>query len=75
MRVISQDKTLSLDFEGNIYRCENKYIYVRIDNSDKYIGQYETEARAESVFAEMHREYEEEMLNLPHVTIYRMPKR
>ena len=38
------------------------------------IGQYESEYRANEVFKEMHDQYQDEMLNLPNVEIFYMPK-
>lgn len=74
MRIISQNNTLSVDFEGNIFRCEDGYVYVHIDGSDRCIGKYSSSNIADEVFKDMHESYISEMRNLPYVTVYQMPK-
>lgn len=76
MRIISQRQDISVDFDRNSFRVYDKYIYLTDLGlkQDIMIGQYESEYRANEVFKEMHDQYQDEMLNLPNVEIFYMPK-
>lgn len=77
MRIVSQNRDLSVDFEENVFREYSGFIYIsNLDNrADIAIAQYETEERAKEVFVSMHDRYQDEMLNLPEVDVYYMPER
>lgn len=57
MRIVSQNRDLSVDFD----RCEiwSQYnvIYRRIGTDSKVIGQYATEERAAEVFEDIHKAF------------------
>lgn len=76
MRIISQRQDISVDFDRNSFRVYDKYIYLTDFGlkQDIMIGQYESEDRAKEVFKDMHDQYQDEMLNLPNVEIFYMPK-
>lgn len=76
MRIISQRQDISVDFDRNSFRVYDKYIYLTDLGlkQDIMIGQYESEDRANEVFKDMHDQYQDEMLNLPNVEIFYMPK-
>ena len=76
MRIISQRQDISVDFDRNSFRAYDKYIYLTDLGlkQDIMIGQYESEDRAMEVFKDMHDQYQDEMLNLPNVEIFYMPK-
>ena len=76
MRIISQRQDISVDFDRNSFRVYDKYIYLTDLGlkQDIMIGQYESEDRAKEVFKDMHDQYQDEMLNLPNVEMFYMPK-
>jgi hypothetical protein len=76
MRVVSQNRDYSSEFENNSYRRYENCIYLaRLDSGlDINIARYKTPERAIEVFREMHDRYQEEMLNLPEADIYYMPE-
>ena len=59
MRVISQDRRYSFDFDRASFLRKENYISALIAGENRYIliGRYETEERAEEVFEDMHKAY------------------
>ena len=59
MRVISQDRRYSFDFDRASFLRQENYISALIAGENRYIfiGRYETEMRAEEVFEDMHKAY------------------
>ena len=76
MRIISQRQDISVDFDRKSFIVYDKYICLTDLGlkQDIMIGQYESEDRAREVFKDMHDQYQDEMLNLPNVEIFYMPK-
>lgn len=76
MRVISQDGTMSIDFDRNAFSVREKFIYVMNLGlkTDTLIGKYDSASRANEVFGEMHTTYRDEQLNLPDVCVYQLPR-
>ena len=52
MRVVSQDRCISLDFERTIFWRQYEFIYARFigDSLDRVIGRYVSDERAAEVF-------------------------
>ena len=57
MRVISQDRSYSLDFDRTVFWTQYNVIYAKIGNESIAIGQYESEERAAEVFEDIHKSY------------------
>ena len=57
MRIVSQNRNLSVDFSWCEIWMQYSVIYRRIGNDSKVIGQYVTEERAAEVFEDIHRAY------------------
>lgn len=59
MRVVSQGRNISLDFERAILWRQYEFIYARIigDSLDLVIGKYESDERAAEVFEDIHKAY------------------
>ena len=59
MRVISQDRRYSFDFDRASFLRQENYISAIFAGENRYIliGRYETEERAEEVFEDMHKAY------------------
>lgn len=57
MRVVSQDKCFSFDFDRTIFWTQYNIIYAKIGTESIAIGQYESEGRAAEVFDDMHKAY------------------
>lgn len=57
MRVVSQNKNYSFDFDRTIFWTQYNVIYAKIGNESIAIGQYESEERAAEVFEDMHKSY------------------
>lgn len=58
MRIVSQQRNYSFDFDRTIFWTQNDSIFARMrGDRDIRIGQYATEKRAEEVFEDMHRAY------------------
>lgn len=55
MRVVSQNRNYSFDFERNVFWQQYNIIYARIGKDNIPIGQYESDERATEVFKEIHR--------------------
>ena len=57
MRVVSQDRKLSFDFDRCEIWIQDKCIFRRIDGDSHVIGKYKSEERAAEVFEDMHNAY------------------
>ena len=57
MRIISQTKDLSIDFDHTPICVSYNHVCAIIDGQQKVIGQYETDARAKEVFEDIHKAY------------------
>ena len=55
MRVVSQDRKLSFDFDRCEIWIQDKCIFRRIDGDSHVIGKYESEERAAEVFEDIHK--------------------
>ena len=55
MRVVSQNKNYSFDFDRTVFWTQYNVIYAKIGNESIAIGQYESEERAAEVFEDMHK--------------------
>ena len=77
MRVISQDRSYSLDFDRTVFWTQYNVIYAKIGIDSVAIGKYESEERAAEVFQDMH-EFLCRALTIscgnPIYAIYYMPK-
>ena len=57
MRIISQTKDLSIDFDHTPICVSYNHVCAIMDGQQKVIGQYETDARAKEVFEDIHKAY------------------
>lgn len=59
MRVISQDRCYSYDFDRTMFWKQDGVIYAHIvgDTRDRVVGSYKTEERATEVFDDIHKAY------------------
>ena len=57
MRIISQNKDLSIDFNHTPICVSYNHVCAIIDGQQKVIGQYETDKRAQEVFNDIHKAY------------------
>ena len=57
MRVVSQNKNYSFDFDRTVFWTQYNVIYAKIGVDSIAIGQYESEERAAEVFEDMHNAY------------------
>ena len=57
MRIISQNKDLSIDFNRTPICVSYNHVCAIMDGQQKVIGKYETEERAKEVFEEIHIAY------------------
>ena len=59
MRVISQDRCYSYDFDRTMFQKQDGVLYAHVagDSRDRVIGNYESEKRAEEVYDDMHKAY------------------
>ena len=57
MRIISQNKDLSIDFNHTPICVSYNHVCAIMDGQQKVIGKYETDARAKEVFEEIHIAY------------------
>ena len=55
MRVVSQDRKLSFDFDRCEIWVQDKCIFRRIDGDSHVIGKYESDERAAEVFEDIHK--------------------
>lgn len=61
MRVVSQKKDLSFDFDRSALSQRDECIYIRLDGRDALIAKYESHDRAAEVFKEMHEKYQRQL--------------
>lgn len=57
MRVVSQRRNYSFDFDGTIFWIQYDTIYAKHENNSIPIGQYKSDERAAEVFDDMHKAY------------------
>lgn len=57
MRVISQDRHFSFDFDRTVFWTQYNVIYAKIGTESIAIGQYESDKCAAEVFEDMHKAY------------------
>lgn len=57
MRIVSQDRTLSVDFDSCEIWTHGNIIYRRIGNDNQILGAYEATERAAEVFEDIHKAY------------------
>lgn len=57
MRIVSQNKTMSFNFDQIELWFQSNMLYARHGNDSKVLGQYETEERAAEVFQDIHNAY------------------
>lgn len=57
MRIISQDKNHSIDFENTYIWKQATHIYAYVGKKDVVLGHYENAERAEEVFMDIHNAY------------------
>ena len=57
MRVVSQNRGFSFDFDRTVFWTQYNIIYAKIGTESIAIGQYESEERAAEVFEDMHKAY------------------
>ena len=57
MRVVSQNKNYSFDFDRTVFWTQYNVIYANIGTESIAIGQYESEERATEVFDDIHKAY------------------
>lgn len=55
MRVVSQNRDFSFNFDNTVFWKQYNIIYARIGKEHIPIGQYESDERATEVFKEIHR--------------------
>lgn len=58
MRIISQDKNHSINFDNTYIWKQTTHIYAFVGKRDVVLGHYESEERAQEVFDEMHSPYQ-----------------
>ena len=64
MRIISQTKDLSIDFDHTPICVSYNHVCAIIDGQQKVIGQYETDKRAQEVFDDIHKAYSGEPVKI-----------
>lgn len=57
MRVVSQNRNYSFDFDRTIFLTQYNIIYARVGADNILIGQYKSDERAAEVFKDMHMAY------------------
>lgn len=57
MRVVSQNRDYSFDFDQTVFWTQYNVIYAKIGADSIAIGQYESDKRAAEVFDDMHKAY------------------
>ena len=55
MRVVSQNRNYSFDFDRTVFWTQYNVIYAKIGTESIAIGQYESNERAAEVFEDMHK--------------------
>ena len=64
MRIISQNKDLSIDFHHTPICVSYNHVCAIMDGQQKVIGQYETDKRAQEVFNDIHKAYSGEPVKI-----------
>ena len=57
MRVVSQNRNFSFDFDRTVFWTQYNIIYAKIGTESIAIGKYESDERAAEVFEDMHKAY------------------
>lgn len=57
MRIISQNRMYSFDFDRTVFWVQFEIIYAKVGTESIAIGQYESDRRAAEVFEDMHNAY------------------
>lgn len=57
MRVVSQNRDYSFDFDRTTFWRQENYIYAKTETENVLIGKYESVKRAAEVFEDMHNAY------------------
>lgn len=57
MRVVSQSRNFSFDFDRTVFWTQSDVVYAKIGNESIAIGKYKSGERAAEVFEDMHRAY------------------
>ena len=57
MRVVSQNRNYSFDFDRTVFWTQYNVIYAKIGIDSIAIGKYESDERAAEVFEDMHKAY------------------
>ena len=57
MRVISQSRNFSFDFDRTVFWRQSDVIYAKIGGESIAIGKYQSDERAAEVFEDLHRAY------------------
>lgn len=57
MRVVSQSRNFSFDFDRTVFWRQSDVIYAKIGGESIAIGKYKSDERAAGVFEDMHRAY------------------
>ena len=57
MRIVSQDRKSSVDFDSCEICMQDNYIFRQIGENARVIGMYKTSERAEEVFEDIHKAY------------------
>ena len=57
MRVVSQNRNYSFDFDRTVFWTQYNIIHAKIGTESIAIGQYESDERAAEVFEDMHKAY------------------
>lgn len=57
MRVVSQNRNYSFDFDRTVFWTQYNVIYAKIRTESIAIGRYESDERAAEVFEDMHKAY------------------
>lgn len=61
MRVVSQKKDLSFDFDRSVLSQRDECIYTRLNGRDVLTAKYESHDRAAEVFKDMHEKYQRQL--------------
>lgn len=59
MRIVSQNRDFSFDFERTVLWIQSNAIYEKVGTESIAIGMYESEQRAKAVFSDIHSKYEQ----------------
>ena len=69
MRVVSQSRNFSFDFDRTVFWRQSDVIYAKIWGESIAIGKYQSDERAAEVFDDMHTHY----LTVE-ISVYHMPE-